>query len=110
VSARDSIAVGVDDRGQIWSGHFGVAPYYRIYDRTGQSVERRLNPYGPNGDQHAHHGNPALVAELLPECSVFVGRQMGNKECLAKELGITPVVTGESDPDLAVRALLTGEM
>jgi predicted Fe-Mo cluster-binding NifX family protein len=106
MAEKTLIAVGVDQNQQVWDEHFGVAPYYHIYNRSGELVEQRLNPYGPAGDKHKHHGNPALIVELLPECGVFIARSMGKKQLLAEKMGVTPFITTETESLAALRAFL----
>lgn len=108
---RRLIAIGVDDRGQVWNGDFGIAPYYAIYDPGGQLVETRLNPYGAgHGQKHLHHDNPQLIVDLLPECGVFIARRMGKPQ-MVESLGIRAITTGEHSPAAALAAylLVTGQ-
>jgi hypothetical protein len=101
------IALGVDENGQMWEGHYGVSPRYDLYDHDGNLVETRINPYRADGEKEKVHGNPAQIVELLPECNVFIARQMGKPE-KAAELGIQPVITSETDPHAALAAYLEG--
>jgi predicted Fe-Mo cluster-binding NifX family protein len=106
---RQYIAIGVDNEGRIWTGHFGIAPNYLIYDQNGQMVEQRSNPYGAGQGRKKHHDNPRLIVDLLPDCGVFIARRMGggSKRKLAQQLGITPVLTAEEKPEAALRAYLS---
>ena len=111
-SRRSFIAVAVDEQGQVWSGHFGMAPMYFIYDQQGNLRERRSNPYGAcRGEKHQHHDDPRLIVNLLPECGVFIGRRMGeaSRRKLAQNLGVEPVLTQEQDPTEAVRIWLNAK-
>lgn len=98
---RELIVLGVDRDGQMWNADFGMSPLYHIYDRAGNLVEKRANPYATR----PHHGNPKLIVDLLPECGVFIGRKMGKPEMLRK-MGIQPVFTEEKDPQVALAAYL----
>ncbi len=106
MSGERVIAVGVGSDGQVWSAHFGMAPWYYVYDREGTLVERQANPYAGGGEKH--HDDPQRIAALLPECRVFIARRMGatSREQLAQVLGISPVLTQVTDPDQAVSAYL----
>jgi hypothetical protein len=91
------IAVGVDQHGQFWQGHLGMAPSYRIYDRSGTLMATRPNPYGTGRGSTRHHDNPHLIAALLPECGIFLAHCMDkcSKVCLESEYGIEAVLETE---------------
>ena len=103
------IAIGVDQKGQIWGGHFGIAPQYNLYDRAGKLVEERQNPYGAGSGEHKHHDSPKLIVDLLPDCGVFIARRMGggSKKKLVKNLGVEIVLTEKKDAQIAVKAYLS---
>lgn len=106
---RQLIAIGVSESGQVWAGHFGIAPSYHLYDRAGALVEARPNPYGASrGEKQQHHDNPSLIVDLLPECGVFIARRMGKPQ-VVQSLGIEAVVTTEDTPEAALAAYLAGE-
>ncbi len=105
MTQRNLIAIGVDLNGQMWEDHFGESPQYALYDQDGNLVETRTNPYGEEGGEEKEHGNPAQIVALLPECGVFIARQMGKPEKVI-ELGILPVITAETDPLAALSAYL----
>jgi hypothetical protein len=98
---RTFVALGVDGDGQMWHADFGMSHQYHIYDRDGNPVETRANPYAAR----PHHGNPELIVDLLPECGVFIGRRMGKPDRL-KDMDVEPVFTDEKDPKLALAAYL----
>ena len=104
---RKHIAVGVDSEGRMWTGHFGLAPAFDIYDRSGGLVEHRINPYRAGGEKKSHH-TPGPIAELLPECGVFLARAMGDesKRKLLENLGVEPVITTSDDPAAALHEYL----
>ncbi len=108
MTTRQHIAIGVDQKEKIWSGHFGIAPVYHIYNQQGELVEQRANPYGAGQGQAKHHDNPQLIVDLLPDCNVFIARRMGDgsKRKLIMELGIIPMLTDETEPEAALRAYL----
>ena len=105
MNEREMIALGVDNEGQVWQAHFGMAPWYYLFDGQGELVERRTNPYAQRGK---HHDDPGRIVALLPECSIFIARRMGgrSRRRLAESLGIQPVLTGATDPHQAVLAYL----
>ena len=107
------IAIGIDKKGQIWGGHFGIAPQYNLYDRIGTLVEERQNPYGAgSGEKHTHHDNPELIVDLLPDCGVFIARRMGgeSKQKLAQNLGVKIVVTKEKDVHIAIKDYISSSL
>ena len=108
MNEREAIAIGVDDEGQMWQAHFGMAPWYYLFDRQGELVERRANPYAR---EDKHHDDAARIVALLPECSVFVARRMGaqSRRRLADSLGVQPVLTETTDPRQAVQTYLEGQ-
>lgn len=109
MSETKYIAIGVDQNGKVWRGHFGMAPCYRLYDRSGNLMEERQNPYGAGGGgKHAHHDNPLLIVNLLSDCSVFIANRMGDasKQKLVQDFGIETVLTEEKDPQAALSAYL----
>lgn len=106
MNERKLIAIGVDRDGRMWGGHFGIAPQYYLYDRSGNLVEKRSNPYGAGGGKHKHHDNPNLIVDLLPECGVFIARRMGDgsKQELVEKFGIQVVLTESKNPQSALTA------
>ena len=103
---RKYIAVGTDEKGQIWSGHFGMAPQYYIYDHSGTLIEKRTNPYGAGGgEKHTHHDDPKLIITLLSDCGVFIARRVGekSKQKLVNQWGIEVVLTQARDPKEAMQ-------
>jgi|GEM_PF-1208980 len=106
---RTLIAVGGAADGNIWPGHFGIAPVFYLYNQQGVLVEKRPNPYGAGQTgMPSHHDNPRLIVDLLPESGVFIARRMGgaSKQMLVHNLNITTVLTAEKQPDVAVRHYL----
>jgi len=102
------IAVGVtQDQKRVWAGHFGMAPFYFIYDRQGQLKEIRPNPYGA-GQGKGHHDDPRLIARLLPDCGVFIGRRFGHEsqQKLVQNLGVQPLATEAPTPAEAIQDFL----
>ena len=108
MSKRETITVGVDDEGQVWKAHFGMAPWYYLFDRQGELVERRANPYAR---EDKHHDDPARIVALLPECGVLIARRMGgqSRRRLAESLGVQPVLSEATDPHQAVQVYLEGQ-
>jgi len=105
------IAIGVTkDRAGVWAGHFGMAPFYFIYDQQGQLVEVRPNPHGAGSGQ-GHHDDPRLIARLLSDCRVFIGRRFGHESQhkLARNLGVQPVSTAAKTPGEAIQQFLGAE-
>ncbi|NCC31194.1 MAG: hypothetical protein EOM24_04115 [Chloroflexia bacterium] len=105
MSERTQIAVGVDVAGQIWRGHFGMAPAYQIYDRAGSLLTTRVNPHAGVQDGPKHHHTPQFIVDLLPECGIFIGRVMGQPDVLAR-FGVTAVRSEDADPAQAIRVYL----
>lgn len=106
------IAVGADKAGKLWSDHFGIAPYYLLFDDTGTCIDRRSNPYAPHVDgTGTHHGNPRLIIELLKGCTTWIGRRIGEggdaRRYIAEEAGIEIVQTDRETITRAVQTYLT---
>jgi len=107
----NNIAVAVNKKEKLWTGHFGIAPYYYIYDRDKNLVEKRLNPHGSGHSHHSHHDDdnqPKMIKEILRDCNVFIGKRMGekSKQKLAEKLGVTTILTKETDPSKALEEYL----
>jgi hypothetical protein len=107
MNERGIIAVGVDDQGQVWQAHFGMAPWYYLFDGQGELIERRANPYA----RTKHHDDPVAIVALLPECTTFIARRMGeqSRNQLTTSLRIEPALTTATDPYQAVQAYLDGQ-
>jgi len=106
------IAIGVDQKNQIWKGHFGMAFQYNLYDFSGRLTEERKNPYGVGNDGNLkHHDNPTLIVNLLPDCRVFIARRMGGASAqkLSQKLGVETVITEEINPQAAVDTYLNNK-
>ncbi len=102
MNKKNYIAVAVNKNEKLWPGHFGIAPYYNIYDRDKNLVEKRINPHGSGHSRHSHEDDnqPKMIKEVLHDCDVFIGKRMGEKSKLklAEKLGVTTILTKESDP------------
>ena len=98
---KNLIAVGVDQNGLVWNGHYGVSPQYYLFNSEGKQVEKRSNPHAVDEEGKQHHGKPELIAALLPECSVFIGRKMGHSDKLMA-LGVKAITTEECEPKVSV--------
>lgn len=110
-SDRIALAVGATESGALWGDHFGVAPFYFLFDRNGALIEKRRNPHGgANGGKAAHHGNPQLIVDLLPECSVWIGRQIGEggekRRRIVEQAGIEIVSSEAREAEAAAREYL----
>ena len=95
------IAVGINKADKVWHGHFGISPYFQIYNREGEVIDKRINPHGVgNGHKHEHGDDqPFLIKEVLHDCKIFVGKQMGegSKLKLSQKLGIETILTEKND-------------
>lgn len=104
------IAVAINKGDKIWAGHFGIAPYFLIFNEEGEIVDKKTNPHGAGAGHKHDHGDdqPILIKEILSECSIFVGKQMGegSKKKLAKKLGIKTIITEKSDPQEIIKEIL----
>ncbi len=73
---KNLIAVATaKDKKSLWPGHFGVSPFYSIFDEEGNLIETRENPFSKD----KHHDDPFKVKEFLSDVSTFVGKNMGQK-------------------------------
>ncbi len=103
---RRLIAVATDKDGKkIWRGHFGMSPFYTVFDEDGNFVEKRVNPYAKEGK---HHDDPNLIVNLLSDVSLFIAKNMGHKsrEKLTKELGVKSILVDLDNIDEALRYYL----
>lgn len=101
------IAIAVNKNDVIWYGHFGISPYFLIYDNQGELLDKRINPHGV-GNSVQHHDNPKLIIELLNDCNIFIGKRMGNKSKnkLVEKFNIKTILTEETKPDVFVASYL----
>ena len=111
MSNQNNIAVAVNKNDKIWPGHFGISPYYNIYNKEKNLIEKRLNPHGAGVSDHGHDhddNQPKFIKEILHDCNIFIGKRMGEKSKLklAEKLGITTVLTKEPDPVKALAEYL----
>jgi len=105
MSERKYIAVGVGkDEKSIWVGHFGISPYYFIYDTEGNFLEKRVNPYSKG----QHHDDPNLIVNFLNDCKVFIAKRMGeeSRKKLVQKLNIETFLTKMKSVDEAVKEYL----
>lgn len=104
------IAVGVNRLDKIWHGHFGVSPYFQIYNAVGEIVDKRINPHGIGHEgKHIYDDDQhLLVKEILHDCKIFVGKRMGegSQLKLSQKLGIETVLTEKSEPQEVVKEIL----
>ena len=98
------IAIAVDDEGQVWKDHFGIAPYYYLYDRDGKLVEKRPNPHG--GETEQPHSSPRHITELLADCTVFIAGLTGLYQEFVERTGVEVVTTDRRTPEAALAAYL----
>ncbi len=103
---RKNIAVGVNkDEKTVWRGHFGISPFYFIYDDKGNFLEKRVNPYSKG----QHHDEPRLIVDFLSDCGVFIGKRMGDesRRKLAEVLKIETCLADTKGVQLAVKEYLS---
>ncbi len=107
MNSKNKIAIAIDEDGQIWKGHFGIAPYYLIYDNNKSFIEKRLNPYGAKSEKHSHHDNPKLIINFLSDCKIFVGKRMGRESeiKLKQNFGIEAFLTDIAEPETVIGKL-----
>ncbi len=105
---KNKIAVAVKNNSAMWKGHFGMSPYYQIYDLNGNFLEQRENPFGL-GKEKKHHDNPKLIIDLLKDCNIFIAIGIGekSKRKLIENLGVIPVITKSKSPIEAVKEYLS---
>lgn len=104
------IAVGVNKLDKIWHGHFGISPYFIIYNRNGELIEKRINPHGA-GENHKHdHNNdqPLLIKDILHDCTTFIGKKMGegSKLKLAEKFGVETIISKLTEPQEVIEIVL----
>jgi predicted Fe-Mo cluster-binding NifX family protein len=118
------IAVSTEDGIQI-CGHLGHVSKFLVYEVDNGSVLskkiRNVTPvhsshehhHGEHGHNHAHpngdhHGG--LVGSLSDISAVITNGAGGGMIAALKSAGIDPVITPESDPDVAVMAYAAGTL
>jgi alkylhydroperoxidase/carboxymuconolactone decarboxylase family protein YurZ len=101
VGKRAFIAVGVGQDGRVWDANFELSPHYTIYDQAGVLVEKRANPHGVGGTREDQQVNPQLIVDLLPDCGVFIARDVGKPRTFAGS-GVEVVATSAQRPQVAV--------
>ena len=104
---KNNIAIAVNKNENIWYGHFGISPYFLIFDNSGKLKDKRINPHGA-GHSQLYHDNPKLIIESLNDCDVFVGKKMGakGKNILAEKFGIKTILTKENNVKLFLKNYL----
>ncbi len=106
MSERKYIAAGVGkDEKTIWVGHFGISPYYFIYDNEGNFIEKRVNPYSKG----QHHDDPNLIVNFLNDCKVFIAKRMGeeSRRKLVENLNIETYLTKTKEVEKAIEEYLS---
>ncbi len=75
------IAIGTIDGIKLQMGHFGMSPFFMLYeiDHKGKPklLEKMVNPFGEPG-KHKHADTKDILG-LLPHIDVFIGKRMGEK-------------------------------
>ncbi len=126
----------ITDDGKTISRHFGRAGHYLVVEiENGEEVSREMRDklghqnFTQSGEHHDHdhhdhdhheqgahagagaHGKHMSMAEAIGDCQVLVcgGMGMGAYQSM-QQLGITPIVTQESDIDAALSAYLSGDL
>ena len=107
-----NIAVAVNKIDKVWHGHFGISPFFQIYNREGELIENRINPQGAGHSKLDHDENkPLLIKEILNDCSVFIGKRMGekSKKILLDRLYVETIFTDETEPEEIVTSYLNSK-
>jgi predicted Fe-Mo cluster-binding NifX family protein len=118
----------ITDDGKTISRHFGRAGHYLVVEvENGEEVSREMRDklghrnFSQAEEHHDHdqsghsgmesHGKHMSMAEAIGDCQVLVcgGMGMGAYQSM-QQLGITPIVTQESDIDAALEAYLKGDL
>lgn len=106
MSTEERIAIGVNEDGAVWAEHFGIAPYFQIYDTGGRLLETRPNPASMAENQEQGHSNPLHVEYLLNDCQVYIAGLTGYYMEFVEKRGIRVLTTSETDPLTAIQAYL----
>ena len=101
-------AVGVDETGMVWHGHFGSSPQFFIFDQSGYLTFVRKNPFNIQGHVKEDHNHPKAVMNLLSESHVFIGYQFGSKSkrSILEKAGIKLATTEEKMAQCAIASYL----
>lgn len=112
------IAVSTAD-GRTICGHLGSCSKFFIYDvEDGKTISREIRDvtpvHGPHEGHHLdahHHGSHEGLAGSLSDCAAVITNGMGRPMAASLQVrGIDPVITAESDPDMAVDLYLKGNL
>jgi len=106
---KNNIAVAVNKIDKVWHDNFGISPFFQIYNSKGELIEKRINPHGAGHSKLDHDENkPVLIKEILNDCSVFIGKRMGekSKEILLEKFNVETIFTEETDPETTVESFL----
>jgi len=116
------IAVSTADTVSI-CGHLGHCSKFFIYEiKDGAILSRQIREvtpvHGPQGAHHGehhqgagHHGSHTGLVGSLSDCSAVITNGMGGGMIASlKSAGIDPVITSETDPDVAVKAYIEGSL
>ena len=103
------VAVSVDEEGNVYSGHFGDAPYFYIYEcgmNGCKLLEKRKNTVELEEEQHGDPRKFKQVYNLLSDTDVWCGFRMGpNYLRIVNETEIVPFLTGTRDLETALNRL-----
>ncbi|RME07004.1 MAG: dinitrogenase iron-molybdenum cofactor biosynthesis protein [Anaerolineae bacterium] len=116
------IAVVTQEDGERISSHFGMAPYFRVFQvEDGAVVRDELRPkphharHPHHHEDHAHHGKGrghlgAQMVAAIDDCQVLICGGMGTPAYQrAQAAGLEVVLAGGKAVD-AVTAYLNGEL
>lgn len=109
VSTADGVSV---------CGHLGHVSKFLVYevDDNNKIVSKELREVTPvhsgsHGDHHHHHGGDhhgGLVGSVSDCKAVITNGAGGGMVAALSHAGIDPVITSETDPDVAVMAYIRG--
>jgi len=113
----DKIAITTQD-GEKISNHFGMAPYYRVFDIEANKVMHdtlREKPHKQSHEhstnhEHGHHGLGTRALETINDCQVLICGGMGQPAFQkAESAGLEIYLIGGSVED-AIHAYQKGEL
>ncbi|MCD6579517.1 dinitrogenase iron-molybdenum cofactor biosynthesis protein [bacterium] len=101
------IAIGSRDGEKLQIGHFGMSPFFMLYeiDEEGNAkfLEKMINPLS-NPKLHKHADTKDIM-DLLPYIEVFIGKRMGKESKINIKAKFNKIAITYEDLDSVENAL-----
>ena len=101
------IAIGTIDGEKLQIGHFGMSPYFMIYEVNAKDDFTLLNKMqNPFSDPKKHkHAETSDIMGLLPDVDVYIGKRMGKQSKINIKEKYNKIAITYEDLDLVKDAL-----